>query len=267
MLTQRRVFFFRATAMAAMLTAMVFFAGTSPLSAGGFGNNIIQFGTHPVESPSPNPSYNSQLLGLSSSAPSISTSTTGFTISALDYTVTNTSGQAITSPTDVIWTFTRDFTTTGPLAAVESISGSLTASTKGGSAAGTITISAAIFPDGSQSAFKNSTIATTDPALSGTYSWHMSNYPLPGLASLPATLESFDFVQLTSDLHITSLAPGASITVNDPYGVTASAVPEPSSLVLFAIPSTMMLAGLAARRWYSRRRCRSDQRAAASLCC
>jgi hypothetical protein len=154
------------------------------------------------------------------------------------------------------------------LAAVESITVSkLGITTTDSQANGSFITNAAIFAEGSQSAFNHSPISITY-SLSGPFTTKSaSNYPFPGLVSLPDTLESFDFVQLQTDLKITSLAAGASITVSDPFGVqAASSVPEPSSLVLFAIPSTIMLAALARRRWYSRRRNGSDQRAAASLC-
>jgi hypothetical protein len=255
-----------------MLGAIIFFAWTSPIAADFAGNGgNINFGTNAVDGPH----FFSDASGLDKTLQSVLPSvvtpvpTNGFTLEGGNLTITNSSGGTLgsmSSPIDAGWTATRQFTVTGSVAIKESIDVAITSiivsAPPNTSVNGSLLIS--------ESIYQSTTLKTTHTALNQLLPSSGSIGPLdpPNQAFAAGVILSAGtyFVQLSFDLKLTSIPNGASVSVDDNYGVSVDAVPEPSSLVLFAILSTTMLAGLARRRWQSRRRCGSDQRAAAALC-
>lgn len=272
MLTRRRVAGSRSAAIAVMLAAMVWFAGTSRVSADSLG---ITFDASSLSSGGP--TFFSTPTSLISAPPTglldkISVPSTptaapdGFTIPGMNYTVENLTQQAV-GTADISWKAQEAFLITKPLVATLGLDVDITVSTTGG-ATGSLGISASILQQtfiGGHTSF--STLYTLSPAaLTLPASGSSASFNPPAQSLTTNTLQPGNyFVQLESDLNLASLPIGASVNVDPGYGVGVDPVPEPSSWLLFAILSTIMLAGLAGRRWLGRRPCGNAHFAATSL--
>jgi MYXO-CTERM domain-containing protein len=259
MLTRRVVTSSRSSVSMVTLAAILFFVWTPWSWADAFAGSNIVFDSN-VATTGPSFTFPPSLLE-TNPPPSVVNTSSGFSISGLNYMVTNSSANP--SSGDVIWTATRAFTVTGPLSATVGISGDVGSITTTGSVSGTITISASIFEVVSNvsTLVPGSTVSSSAFSISSApFSWEVG---LPG--GVPLAAGSY-LLQLQSDLSLSSISSGGSITVDPNYGVGVDPVPEPSTLTLFAGLGAMALAGAAGRRWQRRRRRGRDHLAAGLPC-
>ena len=186
---------------------------------------------------------------------SVNNFSNGFNI-GLDYSVSSSSVISSSSPVDVTWTSTRNFSVGSAQSVVDGTGGNIgTFSVSvGGSASGTLTVTVSILdlnnPGEAPLTVPNSTLSS-NPAyqftsVSGTvsnpFSWETEPPP-------PLTLAAGSYaLQLSSDLNITALSSGATIEVDPGYGSFVDPVPEPSSLALAVFGlGTFATAGLRRR--------------------